>query len=604
MRWRLFLPHDMTASGVKEFLKQYRSLMVLLGIVFVFTLVPVLDTFLVLGSAWQGIMPAFIDESLYQAHVHAIGGGYLNDGNPYFIEHRFGPPLVIFGGAWINALPLLAGLSFNATMLINFIFWSLVFAVLFYWLFRELSVPKWVAVCGTLLSFFQWYPYLWRPANLQPVLPFYVLFYVGLVRLMRNPNRRNIYIVAAATASSFYLYAYLWQTIVITLGLLFLYAVVRKDWQLMRATLLSSCIGGVIGLPVPLYIFWLSHSSLYFWESISRFGLVNTHLPMAEIIYSGGWIGIILAFLAVLYWRSHALREDVEFRTLSLFLYISGLGLWVMQGSNLFTGKLLETGEHIRVFIFPWLALATVLLGSYLWKRRVDIVGGLRVFALVIVAVCAVVSMQYARAAFAPFFNREEHREIWKTEQLYAKPLAWLNLHEKYPVVVWSEPRDPLIGVLPIFSNHFVLFTTPAMWELVSENELRERYLVSQYFNDPTVASLKSDMGVYLGRQDIAHKAKTIERGIKICRIVFFFDKNKDCGTPPTPIGLLGEKFFTDLEEKFKTDIQPNIKEYLKKYQVSYIAKDIVLDPQYHPEKLGAVRVYGDGRLELYRMQY
>jgi len=40
--------------------------------------------------------------------------------------------------------------------------------------------------------------------------------------------------------------------------------------------------------------------------------------------------------------------------------------------------------------------------------------------------------------------------------------------------------------------------------------------------------------------------------------------------------------------------------EYLKKYPVSYILKDVLLDPQYRPEKLGAKRVYSDGRFELY----
>ena len=140
------------------------------------------------------------------------------------------------------------------------------------------------------------------------------------------------------------------------------------------------------------------------------------------------------------------------------------------------------------------------------------------------------------------------------------------------------------------------------MWQLVPDSEFRERYLVSQYFNDPTIASLKSTMWTYLGRQDAAHKAKTIERGIKICRILFFWDTSKDCGTPPTAISLLGEKFFSDLEQKFQTDIKPNIKAYLKKYHVSYIIKDTVLDPQYHPEKLGATRVYSDQRFEIYRL--
>jgi hypothetical protein len=587
---------------MKAFLNHHRPATILMGIVFILTLVPVLDTLLILGNAWQGITPTFIDENLYQAHVQTIGEGYLNDGNPYFLEHRYDPPLVIFGGAWLNALPLFAGLSFNTTLLLNFILWSLVFAALFYRLFQELAIPPWIAVVGTLLQYLQFYPYMWRSANLQPVLPFYILFYIAFVRLVREQNRRNIYLLAAATGASFYLYAYLWQTIVITLGLLFLYSLARKNWPLMKATLLSSLIGGVIGLPVPLYTLWLSHTSPYFWESIGRFGLVNTHIPMAEIVYSGGWIGVIMAFLAILYLRAKALREDKAFIQLVLFLAISGFGLWVMQGSNLFTGKLLETGEHIRVFIFPWLAFATILLGAYLWKRRASLTKWLQIFSFGVLVICAVVSLRYAQDAFSPFSNVKAHRAYWQTQQLYAKPFAWLENQEKDPVVVWGEPRDPHSSLLPIFTKHFTLFATPAMWELVSDSEFRERYLVSQYFNNPTITDLKNDMGMYLGRQDLAHNAKTIERGIKICRILFFWDADKDCGTPPTATGLLGEKFFSDLEQKFLTDIKPNIRAYMKKYHVSYIIKDTVLDLQYRPEKLGATRVYSDERFEIYRL--
>lgn len=587
---------------IQEFFRRHRPLAVLMGIVLALTLVPALDAFLILGNSWAGITPTFVDENLYQAHVQNIGEGYLNDGNPYFLEHRYDPPLVIFGGAWLNALPLFAGLPFNATLLLNFIFWSLVGAALFYRLFRELAIPPWVAVLGTLLQYLQFYPYFWRSANLQPVLPFYILFYIALIRLVREQNRRNIGLLAAATGLSFYLYAYLWQTVVITLGLLFLYSLVRKNWPLMKAALLSSLIGGLIGLPVPLYMFWLSRSSPYFWESIGRFGLVNTHIPMAEVVYSGGWIGAVLVFLAIFYARARVLREDQAFVQIALFLALSGLGLWIMQGSNLFTGTLVETGEHMRVFIFPWLALATVLTGTCLWRRRADLSLWLRTFSVIVIAVCAIVSLRYAYASFSPFFKVEGNREYWHAEQLYGKPLAWLENEEKDPVVVWNEPHDPFTALLPIFTRHFVLFATPAMWQLVPDSEFRERYLVSQYFNNPTAESLKKDMWSYLGRQDTSHKAKTIERGIKICRILFFFDVHKDCGTPPTAVGLLGANFFPDLERTFLTDIKPNIRAYLEKYHVSYILKDTVLDPQYHPEKLGAARVYSDGRFDIYRL--
>jgi len=588
--------------SMREFLKLHRPAVVLMGIVLVLTAIPALDTYLVLGNSWKGIVPSFTDEGFYYARIQTIAEGYLTGGEPYFFEHRYDPPLVIFGGVWVNALPLLAGLPFTATLMLNFILWSLLFAASLYYLFRELRVSPWVAVFGTLFIYIQSYAHVWRPVNLQPVYPFYFLFYIALARLIREQSRRNIIVLAAAIGASFYFFSYLWQTIVITLGLLFFYAFIRKNWPLLKAVLLSSLIGGAIGLPVPLYAFWLSHASPYFWESVYRLGLVDTHLPMAEIIYSGGWVGIVLALLALLYWRMRALRENREFLFLTLFLFISGLGLWVMQGSNGITGKLLSTGEHVKLLILPWLVFSTISVGVSLYKNRTHMSKGLQAFSVAVLVLLMGANVYFTNQMFPPILPGSIDRGRWQTEQSYAKPLAWLQDTEKEPVVVWSDPHDPLVSYVPIYTKHFTLYATNGMYELMSEGEVHERYLVSQYFNNPTVADLKNDMPAYLGMQDTAFKPKTIERGIKICRILFFWDKNKNCGTPPTPIGLLGEKFFSDLEQKFQTDIKPNIKAYLKKYHVSYILKDNVLDPQYHPEKLGATRVYSDERFEIYRL--
>ncbi|MDO8514605.1 MAG: hypothetical protein Q7S50_03620 [bacterium] len=588
-------------TRIKEFLRNHRPVAVLMGIVLVLTTIPILDIYLVVGDTWQGILPPLSDDAVYTAHIQNIAGGYPNDGNPYFYEHRNDPPIVIFGGAWIDAIPFFAGMPLNTALFFNFIIWSLAFAAVLYWLFRELRVKPWVAVLGTVLLYLQAYARVWRPANLQPVWPFYFLFYIALIRLVREQSRRNIVMLALATGSMFYLFAYLWQTAVITLGLLFLYALACKNWPLLKATVASSVIGGVIGLPVLLYTLWLSHTP-YFWESMYRFGLVNTHLPMAEVIYSGGWVGFMLAFLAILYFRVPALRKDTEFISLSMFLCISGLGLWIMQGSNLITGKLFENGEHLRGFILLWLAFATVIVGSYVWKRRAELSTWMQAVSVAVVMVCSIASLYYTQYYFSPFINVEVNRESWQTEQLYAKPFAWLQNQEKNPVVVWSDPHQYVAPNLSVYTRHFTLYAPYGMWRLLSEREIRERYLVSQYFDNPTVADLKNDMVTYLGRPDVFHNAKTIERGIKICRILYFWDRNKDCGIPPTSAELLGDKFFNDLEQKFTTDIKPNIKEYLAKYHVSYILKDVVLDPQYKPKSLGAKLVYSDGRFEIYTL--
>ena len=576
-----------------------------MGIILALTAIPVVDIFLVLGSSWQGIPPGFTDESFYYARVQTILHGHPTEGNPYFLEHSDGPPLVIFGGTWLNAIPQLAGLSLNTSLLVNFIVWSLLFAVSLYWLFRELRVPPWIAVFGTVLVYIQSYEHVWRAVNLQTVYPFYFLFYIALMRLIREQSRKNIILLALTTGAAFYLFAYLWQAVVITLGLLFFYALIRKNWPLLKAMLLSSLVGGTIGLPVLLYALWLSRTSPYFWESVGRLGLVDTHLPMAEVIYSGGWIGVALIVLAVLYSHIPAFREDEEFTLLGSFLAISGLGLWTMQGSNLVTGKLLETGEHVRLLIMPWLIFSAIGVGVFLWKRRAQLSRGLQTFSVIAVVILSAANVYFIYYYFPSMFLASNvDRIAWQTKQLSAKPLAWLESEEKNPVVVWGEPNDPLTSDIPIFTKHFTLYVWAGIMELVPEDEVRERYLVSQYFDTPTAADLKKrdHSMLYLGRHDLPHQAKTIERGVKICRILFFWDTNRDCGTPPTPESLLGDTFFTGLEDRFETDIKPNIKKYLKKYRVSYILKDKVLNPQYHPETLGAIRVYSDDRYEIWHI--
>ena len=593
-------------ARLKDFLRQHRPIVALAALILLLTTIPILDVVLMLGGQWQGIPPTFTDENFYYARVQTIVKGHFTGGNPYFIEHTDGPPLVLFVGAWLNVFPQLMGLSLNTALLLNFIVWSLVFSIALYWLFRELRAPPWISVFGTVLLYIESYAHVWRAVNLQTVYPFYFLFYIALLRLIREQNRKNVILVGLVTGATFYLYAYLWQSIAITLGLLFLYTLVKKNWLLMKATLASSVIGGIIGLPVPLYAFWLSHSSPYFWESVGRLGLVNTHLPMAEVLYSGGWVGVVLALLVVLYWRVQTLREDKEFMLLSVFLGIGGLGLWVMQGSNLITGKLLETGEHVRLLILPWLLFATVAILVFIWKQRALVSRGLMVFSIAVLALLLAAGARYSVREVGPFLPSHINQEAWETEQSYAKPFAWLEQAEKNPVVVWSDPHNASANDLPIFTKHFSLYSWAGMLELVPESEILERYLVSQYFNTPTLAKLKSneEMVYYLGRHDMPHAAKTIEREIKVCRLLSFFKTNKDCGTPPTPQSLLGEKFFSDLENKFKNDIQPHIKAYLKKYHVSYILKDRTLDLNYRPEALGAVRVYTDDRYEIYHLSY
>src|SRR6185437_3857394 len=95
--------------------------------------------------------------------------------------------------------------------------------------------------------------------------------------------------------------------------------------------------------------------------------------------------------------------------------------------------------------------------------------------------------------SFSPYFFPDQNKDLWITEQLYAGPLDWLTHNQKDPAVVWSDPHDYLATMVPVLTNDFTLYDYWGMLELLPESEVRERYLVSQYFNNPSVDTLKSD---------------------------------------------------------------------------------------------------------------
>jgi hypothetical protein len=584
----------------RQILSRFSPHAVALAVVMVlFASLPFLETTFSVGHAWQGIMPTFGDETMYYVHVHEIGEGYLNDGNPYYAEHRMDPPLVIFGGAWLAAVPLWLGIPFDAAMAINYMLWSAAFCISCYWLLRELGLPRTLAIAVLILVFAECYTHIIRPANLQQVWPVFFFFGIALSRFLRAQSRRIASWLAAALAASFYLFAYLWQAFAVTLGLLALWSLIRQDMQMLRNTLLAGAIGCLIGLPAPLYIYWLSRTNPFFWESLARFGLNHTHVPMAEIFYSGGWALFLIA-LGWLLWRfSPKLRAQPAFSHLLAFTTVSGGGLWLMQGSNAFTGVLLETGDHLRTFIVPWFLIMTFAWGALLFRERTALARPARIAAVAALCLCAGANAHFLYAYMRSYLPLEAVREYWRSQQEYAGVFNWLNAHAKPGDVVWTNPQDDITLNLPIYTKQYVLYAPFAMWHLASNEELYERYLTAEYFEKPDEVALRRDVAWYVGR-DHLHAPKTREREVKICRLIHFLDPGV-CGAYPASVEKgLGDAFFETLSTRFAGDIAPKIEAYLAKYHVGYILKDKRLHSHDAPEKLGAKPVYEDRRYLLY----
>lgn len=571
---------------IMKLLKQHKLLVV--GIIIVLLLVSA--TFLLTKFAtgqWQQIPVTYGDEFIYYSHMSEVATGNILFGNPYNLEHRYDSQLALFGSSIIAAIPMFFGLSLQSTLVLDFILWGPLLLILVYWLLREMDLPKPWAVGAGLFMYIQSYDAIFRVSVRQQVYPFFFLFYIALIRFFKKPDIRNIIWLGVATGATFWIYGFLWQLSVVTLGMLVLYAGFTKQWSLFKKSLYACGIGGVLGLPPFAYSLWIT-TQPYFWESMNRFGLVQSHIPQAEIVYSGFGVAVVLL-------ATYLLHQKQKISSATLwFVMVSGVGLMVTEVSNIITGQNFEIGEHIRRFIIPWLPLVTGFIAYRALKVRTQAVWFL--LGILVVANCWYVYTNAER-----FNPNTEARALWSEEQLYVKPLAWLDAQEQEPVAVWGDSRNRFITYVTGFTKHYVLHQEFGQFNLMSNEAFQERYLVSRYFDNPNLEDLKQDMVTFAGRGKTFHEAKTLERGVKLCKIFMFWDTKK-CGTSPTPYELFGEENFVKMEQKFQNQIKPNISFYLQKYHVKYIVKDTVRDPQYNPSKLGAKKMYDDGRFEIYKL--
>jgi hypothetical protein len=578
---------------MKTFFRQHATLLCALVAIAVLCFLPVFNAKMVIGEHWRGVPQNYGDEILYVNHITEIATGSWTDGNPYLYEHRYDAPLVLFTGNWIAAIPLMLDVPLSVALILNFIIWSLVFVYLAYNIVREFECPPWLAAASAVVAHISIYGLMLRPSNRQEVFPVFLLFYWAVIRFLKYPERRSsLWLLGVSTGLCFWVFSYLWQLAVVTLGFFALYLLYRREWFMLKRTLLASFIGGLIGLPTLLYMAYQWATSPYFLESLSRFGLVETYLPMGEVFRAGAWILALLGIIMFALWHHISLRTDTKFFAISFFAATTGLALITMMGSNVITGKLLETPEHIKPFIGPWAVLTGAVLCWYLLrehKRTLACMVGVWVFA-----------HTYLFAGIY-FFNYvvPPYGDIWIEQQSYAAPLRWLDEHIDEPSVIWVDPQHPISLYVPALTKHYVLYGQGALWTLTSNEELRERYLAANYFKDLTKDVLRQNIDWYMGRQDAYHKAKTIERGVKICRLL---RAHSDCGAVPSSQDLLGDEFFAKMLADFDTEIRPNIKDYLQQYHASYILKDIKINADWKPETLGAHVVWSDNRFTIYQL--
>jgi hypothetical protein len=416
-------------------------------------------------------------------------------------------------------------------------------------------------------------------------------------------EKKRIFFVAFSAALCGYIYTYAWQIVVVVLlSTPIIFFLLKK-----RAEIYSFCyVFGlfIIGiLPLLLYTAKQIQHPLYF-ETMRRIGLINTHIPIFAAVTTCMWVVLMGMFWLVLRRQNKEISIIGSNGTPFFFFVITGFAMIVVALSNIITGKDLELPQHIERFTILWLGLASTY-SLYFFRSNFNVCkSSLRYLLLLFVFVALFIfgnarylNMYGPVGIFTSSYDSSRLRDV----QDIVKPLNWLKNNVETPSVIWADPNGAVNQYITMMTPHYVLYSAGGELQLVSDKELEERYLVTHYFA-LTEADLENDYVAYGGAGNAFHQWKTVNRKVRLCKMLHFDHFGYDCGQLVDLISWKGKSYFEGLYKKYLAEVQPNINVELKKYHVTYIIHDAVTDTRvFNPQQItGTKLVYDDGRFSIY----
>lgn len=558
-----------------------KYLLISLLVTLFLAILPFISIYIISGGNYPKMPLEMIDDtSYYYARGVEISQGNIFTGNPYSLEHKNEISPAFFVADWMWSAPLVLGLPLQTSVIISQVFWFLIFGLLLYFLFLFFELEKKYIPWSIAFVILFIYWYFARPVSMLVVFPIFLLWILCFIKFHQDPkSRKNIIFLAIATAWSIYVYTFLAQIILSTLGVS-LFTTFFERFKIYRSLWFSAIIAGFLSIPFALYT-WTQLNHPFYFETMNRIGLTSTHLLGSGQIF---YLLVIIPSLVLVYIG----RKRYSSIELYVFFTIS-FGLVLALVSNVFTGKDMEITGHVGRFIELWTAAMFIVI---IKKMYVDITEKIFYKAIIIIAYVFLIS-------FSIIFQINNSKNIINGGLLWNKPylvpLTWLKENTPKDSVVFAN--DYISTQIPIMTNDYVLFSWYNFMYLVSDKELQDRYLASRIFQNISREEIRDNLRTYAGAGHAAHLPMVHNRPIKICRLLHFDFFVKDCGQSETAYSIIGEKFFDDMKAQYDI-FASHPMETLKMYQVSYVVVDKENDKWKIPKSFKLV--WSNSRFEIY----
>lgn len=427
-----------------------------------------------LGSDFQGIYPTNNDDELYYlARTQEVLDGHTFVAQPYLWEGKERLPLQFWvPDVLLAAIAKTLGTTPQKTFIVlDFILPAIEF-LLVYAIALLLSRNAGFAIAAAILLHFGMHFSLFnRPNSPQLNFIFLLMFVLASIFWVRKPNRKLTLAFGGTLGLLFHVYAYYWTYAIVAMGLALVAFIFQKDRVRSKELIVALGVAFLIGLPYFVQLYY-SFGYEFYHETVARVGMIRTHMPSGiSIVVLAGIYGamlIALRFMRKIDWNPETIL-------VSALVFASP----IVTNQHLVTGENLEFSSHYRwlasfVSVFGCAYLLGIASRSFRMSETV--------WRLGIVAMGAVIGWSFFVAgatAYAQSFMRPDEADA----QRYAPVLAWFREHAERDAVIYAP--EELSRLIPAYTSQNVFYAREANLHYLSDDEVRDRFLISRYFDPP-----------------------------------------------------------------------------------------------------------------------
>ena len=518
------------------------------------------------GSDFQGIYPMFSnDEAYYLSLGREAYDGRYNIGNAFIKEYKEKPSLqqslaeIIFA----NEAKIL-GVSIPKAYAINDFFLPFLGFILLYILFFNVIKSKIISGLFTFALFFIFLSYFNRPTNPQFGFLFFVL---GILLVWKIISEEydfkklalfNI-LLGIIFGALIYIYPFYWTGVVVLYAIATSILALRqnnfryytKNWLVFGAVSVS------IALP---YAFNLLKSikDPSFMEASLRQGMIFNHWPAA--LFN---VALMVCCLALIY----LVQKNIKGSRSLIFAYSLAISGIVLNWQNVITGKAIQFSSH---YYFPVILFA-FLIFSVCAKALMVLAGEERknnfrkAAAAVLMAALFAVAVYWQKDDIkAAYMNIVASPDVSGLQNLM--PIArWLNDNTPKDSAVYALGKN-YNWLIPIYTHDNVYWTGAAEMYLMSDEELENRWVIQNLFNniDGDVIK-KNNSNIWLSKFVAGYQNQEVRR--KILQFITGKEYPGTVSVDPKYIGRVLEKY-----QQFKN---AGFEKALKTYAADYVLLDL-----------------------------